>query len=210
MSLHFEPFNVITISSSMGAGKSHLIKYLVKKMTTGPNRINSALVFTQTKFSDMNQLDWIDESHVFGEYDEEVIAAYLNYHVEHPNKIGLLVFDDVCGMDTFSSPLFKSLVTNHRHYHVNIIMSLQYMKSIPLLIRTVTNFYITFYSSNRRLIDALYDEYGGELTKPEFTSLITRLQRYQFLWIDAHESDVYQKYRILRAPAKIPAFKLKF
>ena len=136
MKLDWKKFFTLVIYGKPGMGKSHLLKYLI--YTAGIKKeFDHCLLFSSTKGT--TDYNFIDDKYKYDAFDNVVIEKYIEMCQKKNEKSiktrGLLIFDDICGEQSFKSPLFKKLFSNSRHYGISIIVCQQMPVELPLAIR---------------------------------------------------------------------------
>jgi hypothetical protein len=114
---------------------------------------------------------------------------------------------DDCMSDTnfHSSQNMKKLFTRGRHIGIGVIVTCQYLNSLPPIARNNSDNVIVG-QLNRASVQLLADEFlSGDLDKPEFVKLYNRsTQDYGFLVINntsiKESNDLNQIYGIIRCP----------
>ena len=215
MKLDWKNFFTLVIYGKPGMGKSHLLKYLI--YTAGIKKeFDHCLLFSSTKGT--TDYNFIDDKYKYDAFDNVVIEKYIEMCQKKNEKIiktrGLLIFDDICGEQSFKSPLFKKLFSNYRHYGISIIVCQQMPVELPLAIRSIIKYGCIYRYVNEDDREKIYKCFGSLcVNKKEFLSLYDSYtdEKYKFLFFN--QSDVFnvkEAYSGARAPAEIPNFKLKF
>ena len=204
--------SVIILAGKPAQGKSYLIKYFFYK---NRKKFDFGIVLTKTKFN--GGYSFIPTNYVHPDYSEEKIKALMKIQSDliekGINKQAFIIIDD-CLTSEFNNQLFTDLITQHRHYNITVIISTQYIYKINPTIRECANYAIMFRQSTKRSIEALYESFGNHFNNyKEFKTYLTdNTGDYQFIFVDINsQSDKLNEiYNILKAPSKIPDFKLKF
>ena len=207
------------LCANQGAGKSHLIKYLVYM---NRHAFDIPLIFSNTGFIDSN-FDYIDHRLVHLEYDPYILEEYkriFREHIEARTKnpslkqlTGLVIFDDCITGPQWNDPELKSLITQVRHFNVVVILSTQYPKAVPPIFRSNTWGSFMFYMPTESSIKGLYENYGQmfENYKSWKTWYLTATTpKYHFVYCDVmcDSRDLNDRYKVMICPPKIPDFKL--
>ena len=203
---------VCIISGKPKHGKSWLIKFF---MYVHREMYDYGIVMTKTKFD--NGYDFIPSKYIHPDYDKEAITALMKIQADLVEKgikkNAFIIFDD-CLSKEFDSQLFTDLITQHRHYNITVIISTQYIYKINPTIRECTNYAIIFRQSTDRSIQALYESYGAHFKREDdFKNyLMEHTGNYKFILVDVNSQsdDIKKIYKVLKAPSKIPEFKMKF
>jgi hypothetical protein len=205
--------NFLIVAGPQGYGKSHLIKYI---MLANRKKFSYGLVFTNTNFS-VGSFDYVPKGFVYDQYNEEVLLRLMEIQknaVERGiKKNAYLIFDDCLFGKQFKSEPFQQLMTQLRHYNIYCIISTQYPNAIPPLFRANAFQVAMFYNSTKRALTALYENYGQLFDSyDQFKKfLIKSTGNYQFLFYETQGKsvNVLERYRVMKAPEKIPKFTLK-
>lgn len=208
MSADIQPPFIFLIAGSPGSGKSHLIKYFMRKYTQPVNpAIDLVFVFTGTSFNgDFTSI--LSEKYV-KRYSPKILQAIMQ-RAATMNKKWLLVFDDCLGSVKWDSEIVRELFSNHRHYGFSIIVAAQYLNKIPPLIRECSWYTMVFKQTTFRSINALYESFGANNyeTVKEFRPVVANLAKYVFLLINNRTTDASKKFRKLKAPDNIAPFRI--
>jgi hypothetical protein len=204
----------ITVCAKRNSGKSYLIKYLVD---LEKNRFSKIFVICPTEcINYFYQLDNLVSSEcVFEEYKEDWVNQLINrltkINANKPKaerKNVLLILDDLVADNNFhSSQSIKKLYARCRHFSCSVIMTTQYLNSIPPIIRLNSD-YVLVGQLNRQSIQLLLDEYmSGNIERDEFIDLYYRAtQDYGFLVINNNSvkdnDDLNSIYGIIKTPSK--------
>jgi hypothetical protein len=202
--------SVIILAGKPQSGKSYLIKYF---MYEHRKVFDYGIVLTKTKFND--GYNYIPSNYIHPDYDDTKIKSLMkiqaDLHHKGVKKNAFIILDDCLTSET-NSQTFTDLITQHRHYNITVIISTQYIYKINPTIRECTNYAIIFRPSTDRSIKALFESYGSHFNKlDDFKKyVIENTGEYQFVFVDVNsQSDEIGKiYRVLKAPSKIPYFKL--
>ena len=125
----------LTIYSSPGSGKSHLIRHLLHQLyhSKSPKlQLDIIFVFSGSYFNGFCQ-QFIDDEYVTA-FSEDWLKRVLHMAKELKskgvNKQFVLVFDDCLGSTNWNNKTFNYMVNNHHHYNISLIIVLQYAKKI--------------------------------------------------------------------------------
>ena len=199
------------VAGSCGLGKSHLVRYLAYTLAV-QKKIDYAVYFSMTP----EELDYVPPDFVHFSFDEGKLADLMRLQKrlksEGRPRSCLLVFDDCLGAVNFGSRLMTILVSQFRHYGLTVVFSTQYLYKIPPLLRECATYAFIFRQSTLRSIQAAYDSYGQRYRSlQEFKTHLERSTGdFGILWVDLRAMDPAAIYRAVRAPARIPAFRLSF
>lgn len=207
--------SVTIISSRPKSGKSYLIKYLCYYVTQN-KIVDNIYCFTGTAFS--NDYNYLPKHSVTSTYNIEKVKAIVRYQINRIKKGKakniLIVFDDVMGLKKeMKEPMWAKLISEYRHYKISFIFSVQYIKGITTpLFRSCTRYVILFRTLDNTSVKSLYESFMMDMPSIKGTyNFISRNteMKYNFIFIDRYADD-NEKYSVLRAPEKLPNYKIKF
>jgi hypothetical protein len=204
--------SLILVCGKPNSGKSYLIKYF---MHTYQDKLSYGIVMSKTKFND--GFKYIPEKFIHPTYDEEKIKNLMKIQSDLKSKgiekNAFIILDD-CLTKEFNNELFTDLTTQFRHYNITLIISTQYIYKINPTIRECASYCIIFRQSTKRSLEALFDSFGTHFDNlNDFRNYITEnTGDYKFIFIDVNSKDdnINKIYRVMKAPNKIPKFKLEF
>ncbi len=197
------------------SGKTHLQKFLLYTLARA-HRFKWVLVICPTSFSG----EWsviVGEDAVLPVFDPEQVETLMQRQADlredGVENDGLLILDDCLGSANFQSDLFTKIASAGRHYRITVWASFQHYHKCPTVIRTNADYVYIMGVQNERVIKALYEEYGG-LSFNDLKALkeyaIKATQNFGALCVDNTAAGAKgSPVRIVRAPAKLPAFKIK-
>jgi hypothetical protein len=215
MNLDWKKFFTLVVYGSPGSGKSHLLRYLIYSAAI-KKEFDHCLLFSATKGT--SDYDYLDNKYKHEAIDTSVIEKYINLCQKHNEKKiktrGLLIFDDICGEQTFKSNLFKKLFSNYRHYGISVIVCQQMPVEIPLSIRSIIKYGCVYKYINEGDREKIYGCFGSmSPNKKAFYEIYDKYTDEKYKFMHFNQSDVFDSencYSGARAPAKIPLFKLNF
>ena len=194
------------------SGKSHLMAHLLHTLARG-KKFNWVLVISPTAFTGA-WAEIVGRDHVHSEFDAEMLEEIMEQQAElrdnNTDNPGLVILDDCLGAANFHSDTFTKLAASGRHYGITLWISFQsYFKS-PTVVRTNTDYLFILGTQNERVVKALYDEFGGlgfesQAALRAYTASATA--NYGALCVDNLDQKAPTK--IIRAPAKLPQFRIK-
>ena len=167
---------ILAIIGKKGSGKTSLIVNLLNS-SVFKKKYNNIILFSPSR-RDEKLKPLIDELDADGKYYEkltneslaEVLSNLNEYNDEFKEKHGkkkvprsLVILDDVMSDLPLSSQkqnVFNKFVTNHRHHHCSIILSVQKFNSINTVARNNIDALAMFRTSNEGEIKAMTEEYG--------------------------------------------------
>jgi len=159
----------INVIAKRGAGKSWLIRDILK--TLGKEVEDYITIFSPTENMNPFYKKNFNKAKIYHQYDCAIIERLLaevsidfrnNRNTKDNIKHRVIVLDDCIGdKKIFKDPIFNNLLFNARHYHITIILAIQYPLGIKPELRS--NFDHTFllhddFISNQK---KMYDHYAG-------------------------------------------------
>ena len=199
----------ITLIAKRKSGKSYLLRWLVKQHQTFYDKI--FCICPTEKINKFYQNDnFIDPKCIYESYDESFVKQLIDKmtkSVEKGEKRKILLILDDCVADTrfHDSPTLKQLFVRGRHLNISVIITSQYMKSIPPIARSNSDF-ILLGQLNQQGLEICSDEFtSAGLTKKEFAKLYREsTMDFNFLIIN-NDSTKYgtinETYGTLKTPA---------
>jgi hypothetical protein len=206
--------NFLIINGLQGFGKSHLIKYI---LYNSRNEFSYGIVFTNTSFA-VDSFKYVPKKFVHPEYDENVLVKFMdlqaNLATQGIKKKAFLVFDDCLDDGQFKSAPFKRLITQLRHYNIYCVISTQYPNAIPPRFRTNAFQVAIFFMSTEIALKALFASYGQLFERyQDFKHYVmSSTGDFKFIFFETRgtSTNPLERYKIMKAPAKIPDFDMKF
>jgi hypothetical protein len=211
MSIDLDIVNkTVSLVAKRGSGKSLLLKYLVDNRKHDFERI---FVICPTECVNAFYSDMVEENCIFSSWNESWCEALITKmsdknkgQKKEERKNVLLIIDDVCSDTNFhQSNALKKLYARGRHINISIIITCQYLNSLPPLARNNCDYLIAG-QMNKQSVSLLCEEYmTGDLEKPDFIKLYQKATKdYGFLLINntsiKENDDLNQIYGIIRCP----------
>ena len=214
MNLDWENYFTMVLYGRPGSGKTSCLRYILYTAAM-KNEFDHCLLFSSTKGT--NDYDFLEDKYKYDAFDTSTIEKYINICQkanEKKNKTrGLIIFDDICGEQTFKSALFKKLFSNYRHYGISIIVCQQMPVELPLSIRSIIRYACVYRYVNEDDREKIYRCFGSMASsKKEFLELYDEFTNEKYKALFFNQSDVYNSnncYSGIRAPL-VGDFKLKF
>jgi hypothetical protein len=202
-------FTIIT--GPCGQGKSHLIRWIMRKQK---RVFDYVVVFCQTSFG-ADSFDYIDKKYIHPAYSEKILRNVMNIQKKlvkrsatsgaGKDKKVMVIFDDCLDRRAFRSQIFQDFVTQYRHYNASLIISTQYPNLLTTTMRSNCFKSITFRVSTNVALKALHESYGQEFDFSDFKEKVLALPKYHFIIFDT----IGGGNKVMTAPAKIPRFEIK-
>lgn len=201
----------IGLVAKRNSGKSYLLKYLVER-----EKKEFSKMFVICPTEKINQFysknNFIDPKNIYEKYDESFVnklidkMTQINQGVKQSElKKVLLILDDcIADVHFHTCESIKKLYARGRHIGISIMITTQYLKSIPPLIRTNTD-YMLIGQLNAQGLTILCDEFiKAGMDKKEFCAMYRENTKdYNFLLINNNSTksdDIDEYYGTLRTP----------
>lgn len=203
---------IVCLFGKRNSGKSHLLKYLVD---TELYLFNKVFIFSPTeKVNQFYQHAKIThEDCIFDNYNNDWVMKLIEKMTERKmnkknNYNVLLILDDCISDYNFhQSPSLNILATRGRHLNISLIITCQYIFSVPPIFRTNCD-YIFAGQMNKRSMDLLYDEFGTT-DKSEFMEIIKNCTKdYYFLIINCNSVKDTSNLNAIYGKIKVPEINL--
>lgn len=198
-----------TLVGKRCSGKSNLLKYLV---SLEAKAFDKMFCICPTEPINRFYKDIVKPNCIYESYNEEWVEKLIDKMTkENSNKTPekrkrvLLILDDCVSDHNFhQSPSLKKLYTRGRHINISIIITTQYLNSIPPVCRNNSDV-IMVGQMNRASIQLLLDEFmSGNILKEDFIKLYHRATTfYGFLVINNNsvkKNDLNLIYGIVKCP----------
>lgn len=187
----------ICIVSGSDTGKSTMAINLVDRMY----KLKNVYLISQTYKSDGKWLG-LSLKDVKLSWDEGWLYR-VKEDAEASTEHSLLIIEDMLDKIPRNSPALTSIATMGRHSNLSLIITTQYYRRIPPLVRTQFSDVIMFKINNKDELKKIIEDNGGELSTPEFVSVYARAttRPFGFLWIDKRK----QQYKSAFNPNSILA-----
>lgn len=201
--------SIILLIGKPKRGKSYFIRYLNYMWAVNRGTFNHVLVFSGSA-SFTEDFSYVPEDYIHT-WDEEVLKNFIEMQKENGYQ-ALLILDDVVGIAKMQTDLFEQIISTHRHLNLTIVISMQRMtKYISTLIRTCAGYAGIFKQDSLNERKSVWSDFCQDLQFKEFENHMNQMAvKHDLLWIDLNCEDLKSKYRKIRAPEKIPLFRLKF
>ena len=182
-------------------------------------------MFSSTCFT--GQYDYIPKQWQSETFDPEILEKLFNLQKtalkrnemlvkegKQPKNISAcIIFDDSIGLDSmsFDIPIMKRLITTYRHMKLTVIVSNQYIKAIPTVMRTNISHMLLFPSEFRVNIEAAYEAiatnyFSNVKTFMEFFKQCTQVEFRCMLYVKDRSQAFDKRFFCYKAPKHIPDF----
>jgi hypothetical protein len=169
------------------SGKSELFKYIYSKEK---HNFNKTFVFSGTEEVNDFYKTFIDPKCIYTNISVkwfEMLIKRLKELSMNNEKLPnvLIVFDDYGGDDFMKSKILKDIFTKGRHLNISVVVILQYLKSVPPIIRTNTSF-IVCGQVNHASMQIIGDDFlNSNISRKEFYEMYKENSKdYSFLIIN--------------------------
>lgn len=202
----------VTLTAKRGAGKTEMLKYLIKK-----NKQHFHEIFVISPSSVFGHWEGVvPKKNVMTEYKEEWVEALMSKmatknHGKTKDVNGfvriLLVLDDVVSSEikAHSSKTLRTLAARGRHLGICLVQTAQYYKSISPIHRQNSDL-IFFGKNNKQGIELLYEEFSlGDMDIKQFQSFVNKnTEDFHFLVINntASSNKFEDVYGVIKCPLK--------
>ena len=200
---------LISLIAKRNSGKSYLLRYMV---SIQKHEFDKIFIICPTNILNDFYKNITEKENIFTEYNElwmELLIKNMtdvNSRLENvKRKNVLLILDDLVADIRFAScKSLKLLAIRGRHIGISIIMTSQYINTIPPVIRSNVDYTIVG-NLNRKSLDLLEKESNTNLTRKEFNALYLRSTKdYGFFCINntnvKNINQLTNIYGILRTP----------
>lgn len=158
---------IIVAIGKRGSGKSSIIEDLLYHL----RGLRAVICMCPTEDSNGTFKKHIHELFIYDKFDEDVISnviknqkaivKYLTKNGIDPKTrpeigIGLILDDLNCDPKVLKNPLIAEILFNGRHLHITLIMTIQYMMTLPPNFRTNIDFLFVCRESKQDNIKRLY------------------------------------------------------
>jgi hypothetical protein len=197
--------SLIIFNGVPNSGKSYLMKYLVYMLAT-KRELDFVIVFSPSKFNGC--WDCIDQEYVFSMYDEETLMRLLEIQQTEKKKT-LVIFDDCIGSADFNKKFFTSFIATYRHYNIGVWISTQNVCKVPPIVRDSCTHSVIFECYAKTQLEGLYNSYGihFETIKKWKDYIVNNCKNHQFI-LYTKKPNGEPVYQVLKAPPKVPKFRL--
>ena len=200
---------LISLIAKRNSGKSYLLRYMVKIQK---HEFDKIFIICPTNILNDFYKNLTEKDNIFNEYNELWMESLINKMTDINSRLEnvkrknvLLILDDLVADIRFAScKSLKLLAIRGRHIGISIIMTSQYINTIPPVIRSNVDYTIVG-NLNRRSLDLLEKESNTNLMRKEFNALyLASTKDYGFFCINnTNVQNVMQLtniYGILRTP----------
>jgi len=199
------PFKMLILGTS-GAGKSNLLLCMVLKMIVYDKVYIYSKHLEQSKYKFLkqhleNMEDAIEKEcgHKIKilEHFENTLDKLPKPETFDKDYRNLVIIDDFALTNKKNLDKIGELYVRGRHHNVSTIFLTQLYFRIPRDFRLNTNYLALFNSYNKRELNSLSQELGGDLPKHKFRDLYNTIlsEPYNFFYIDNTTNDPMKRYR---------------
>ena len=201
---------IIGLFGKRNSGKSRLLRYLVH---CEKNRFKKIFVICPTECVNRFYSSIVDEECIFDSYDNDWMMRLIKKMTElksnnNDNNNVLIILDD-CVSDTnfHQCQSLNILCTRGRHINISVILTIQYIFSIPPVARNNLD-YVFAGQMNKKSVDLLSDEYLlGDIDKSQFIKLYNKSTKdYNFMVINCNSvknnDNINEIYGVIKCPQK--------
>jgi NACHT domain len=201
--------SVYVITGSMGSGKSSFLNSI---MTRGGEARVFKGVFDEVYYVTPAEVMASEDNHPFRDHPAERVFHNLNPDTFDKIKEGAISVKDKGGnsaliIDDMSEFMkqksvelaLKGLIFKHRHYKLNIIITLLTLKSLPKSLRSLVDVFVIFKPKSLIEVASFSDDVFG-LDKKDLKKLFDYVydQRYNFLFYNQRDNTYYKNFTRLK------------
>ena len=197
----------INVCAKRGSGKSCLIKYL---LNCELDIFDKVYVICPTERVNHFYSDIVPENCIFEIYSESWVSALIEKLTQAKeqgkNRHVLLILDDLVSDVAFHhSKTLKQLYTRGRHLNLSVIMSMQFLHSIPPVARANAD-YVVCSQLNSASVDILCNEYlSGDISKRDFCEMYHKNSTdYRFFVINCNTVKNNSDLSLIYGNMKVP------
>ena len=200
---------VYVITGSMGSGKSSFLNSI---MTRGGQAKVFKGIFDEVHYITPLEVMESEENHPFKDHPRERIYHNLNSDTFEKIKAETIAVKDKGGnsaliIDDMSEFMkqksvelaLKGLIFKHRHYKINIIITLLTLKSLPKSLRSLIDCFVIFKPKSLIEVASFSDDVFG-LEKKSLKQLFDYVydERYNFLFYNQRDNTFYKNFTRLK------------
>ena len=200
---------VYVITGSMGSGKSSFLNSI---MTRGGQAKVFKGVFDEVHYITPLEVMQSEENHPFADHPKERVYHNLNpdtFEKIKDDAIGVknkggnsaIIIDDMSEFlkNKQVELALKGLIFKHRHYKINIIITLLTLKSLPKSLRSLVDCYIVFKPKSLIELASFADDVFG-LDRKDLKQLMDYVYdvKYNFLFYNQRDNTYYKNFTKLK------------
>jgi len=200
---------VYVITGSMGSGKSSFLNSI---MTRGGQAKVFKGVFDEVHYITPLEVMQSEENHPFADHPKERVYHNLNpdtFEKIKEDAIGVknkggnsaIIIDDMSEFlkNKQVELALKGLIFKHRHYKINIIITLLTLKSLPKSLRSLVDCYIVFKPKSLIELASFADDVFG-LDRKDLKQLMDYVYdvKYNFLFYNQRDNTYYKNFTKLK------------
>lgn len=198
------------------SGKSQMLRYLLQKFKS---KISKTFVICPTEEVNNFYSDIVPVENIFPQYNEEWVKALISKTTkqmknkkegESPKQVVLILDDCIADTNFKSSETLKILFARGRHIFISILITSQYLNSIPPIARNNCD-WVLCSQMNAKSKEILADEFiQGDISKQEFEKMLIRATKsYSFLLINNNSVEDASNLDQIYGSVKVPEAELK-
>ena len=199
---------IIGLFGKRNSGKSRLLRYLVENEK---DEFKKIFVICPTECINNFYKKLVDEECIFDTYDNDWMLQLIKkmtdakQQSQKTNNILIILDDCISDTDFHHCQSLNILCTRGRHLNIAVILTSQYIFSIPPVCRNNLD-YVFCGQMNKKSVDLLSDEFLlGDVDKHEFIKLYNNSTKdYNFLAINCNSvkdnDDINQIYGTIKTP----------
>ena len=201
----------VTLVGKRCSGKSFMLKHILQYEA---HKFAKIFCICPTESINHFYSDIIPANCIYESYSEEwatqliekLTAVNSNKKPEEQKKVLLILDDCIADLDFHHSKTLRNFYSRGRHYGVSLLVTTQYLNSLPPLIRNNSD-YVFVGQQNRASVELLQQQFqSGDITKKEFLDMYYRCTMdYNFLLINCNsvkDTDLNSIYGVIKMPEK--------
>ena len=201
----------VTLVGKRCSGKSFMLKHILQYEA---HKFAKIFCICPTESINHFYSDIIPANCIYESYSEEwatqliekLTAVNSNKKPEEQKKVLLILDDCIADLDFHHSKTLRNFYSRGRHYGVSLLVTTQYLNSLPPLIRNNSD-YVFVGQQNRASVELLQQQFqSGDITKKEFLDMYYRSTTdYNFLLINCNsvkDTDLNSIYGVIKMPEK--------
>lgn len=213
------PTVVLMIGKSR-SGKTHLLKWILYNEFMVTQRFKFGKIYCKTLFT--KTYDFLPDHAKCEKFDMDEMMTYVQNMRDHIDKTSeeipgnFIIFDDMLGEIGQYQKEFMNFIATCRHTNTTVFMLVQQLgKGAGTVVKEQTGAAFMFKSGTEITLKAFYDYFGSIIPSYQaFKDKFRRATSEKFsamLYLGGAERDDEQKnFYSVKAPEKLPSFKIKF
>lgn len=216
--------SLVFVNGASNQGKSYMIKHLIYERVK-EDTVRWVFIFSSTIFT--GAYDYVPRCWTSETFNPEILEKLLTLQKnalkkndklrengqKEKNINAIIVFDDSIGLDqmSFDIPIMKRLMTTYRHMKLSVIISNQYIKAVPTILRQNISHCMLFPSEFRVNVESAFDAiatnyFDNYKSFMKFFKQCTERPFHCLLYIKDRDQSFSKRFFVYVAPKNIPDF----